>query len=335
MEHFRYNRPGQIVSKSQNLLTGYTPQYAISATVDYQYDYYGRLIRMQYPQLAVPDGQGGYTARPRLTLDYAYDPMSRLQNISLPNAQSLQIANGAAYNAAGQLKSLTRPAQVNLGASPVTADGMLAETFEYNTLGQITSQVWAQPGMSVNLQYEYAAQGASNDGRLYRRRDVVSGEEVTYLYDQLGRLTSATTTGPEWGLSWTYDGFGNRLQQNVTKGSGLSVQMTVNPATNRLSGTGYVYDSNGNLTNWPTPLGGVTAGYDATNQMTSVSAPNGTETYQYSARRQRLFKHFGGTTLLSSKQYVYGAGGELLGEYSACQVTPGVYVLCQDQVRVY
>lgn len=48
----------------------------------------------------------------------------------------------------------------------------------------------------------------------------MTGEQVTYVYDELERLASASTAGPAWGLSWSYDGFGNRLSQNLTKGTG-------------------------------------------------------------------------------------------------------------------
>ena len=30
----------------------------------------------------------------------------------------------------------------------------------------------------------------------------MSGEEVNYTYDALNRLATASTTGPEWGLSF-------------------------------------------------------------------------------------------------------------------------------------
>jgi len=67
----------------------------------------------------------------------------------------------------------------------------------------------------------------------------------------MGRLIAAATTGPEWGLGWTYDGFGNRLSQNVTKGSGPVVSLTVDPLTNRLSTSGFSCDAAGNLIQWP------------------------------------------------------------------------------------
>ncbi len=76
-------------------------------------------------------------------------------------------------------------------------------TFEYDLGTGQTGPVGA------NIAHNYSA--TANDGRLVSRRDVTSGEEVAYQYDELGRLIAAATAGPTWGLAWTFDGFGNRL----------------------------------------------------------------------------------------------------------------------------
>jgi hypothetical protein len=51
---------------------------------------------------------------------------------------------------------------------------------------------------------------------------VDSGRNVTYTYDALYRLTSAVTNGstgyPKWGLSFTYDRYGNRTAQSISAG---------------------------------------------------------------------------------------------------------------------
>ena len=73
-----------------------------------------------------------------------------------------------------------------------------------------------------------------------------------YAYDELERLISASTTaGTNWGLSWSFDGFGNRLSQTVTQGSGPSGVTLVNGNTNRISSAGYAYGSKGNMTQMP------------------------------------------------------------------------------------
>jgi YD repeat-containing protein len=101
------------------------------------------------------------------------------------------------------------------------------------------------------MDHEYRFSATQNDGRLTQRKDWVSGEEIAYQYDSLNRLILAQTTGPEWGQSFGYDGFGNLLSQTVTKGSAPSLSVTVNPATNRITNAGMSYDAKGNLTAMP------------------------------------------------------------------------------------
>jgi YD repeat-containing protein len=57
-----------------------------------------------------------------------------------------------------------------------------------------------------------------NNGRITQMKDWLSGEEVTYSHDSLNRLIQAVTTGPECGLTFSYDGFGNMTSQHVFKG---------------------------------------------------------------------------------------------------------------------
>jgi YD repeat-containing protein len=78
-------------------------------------------------------------------------------------------------------------------------------------------------------------------------KDWVSGEEINHQYDELGRLIASATTGPQWGLSWTYDGFGNRLAQNVTKGTAPVVSLSISAAVVPRS----AQDAAGDLARWP------------------------------------------------------------------------------------
>ena len=137
--------------------------------------------------------------------------------------------NGAQYGAAGELKSLNYYG--------------LTETRTYNSRGQLTRMT--MPG-AADLEYRFST--TANDGKITQSKNWISGEEVTYQYESLQRLASATTTGPEWGLSFGYDGFGNKVRQTVTKGSGPAMSLSVSGLTNRLTGAGYTYDLNGNLT---------------------------------------------------------------------------------------
>jgi len=72
-----------------------------------------------------------------------------------------------------------------------------------------------------------------------------------YTYDSLNRLIQAETAAnqnvTQWGQGFVYDGFGNLLQKNVTKGSAPTLQVTVDSG-NHVITTGMVYDAAGNPT---------------------------------------------------------------------------------------
>ncbi len=138
--------------------------------------------------------------------------------------------------------------------------------------------------------------------------DALSAETVEYTYDALNRLATAQTTGPQWGLAWAYDGFGNRTNQTVTKGSGPTHSVAIDASTNRIATAGYLYDANGNMTQMPL----MTMGYDVANRMvTSNHSGAGTQTYGYNQANQRIFVRNGSTVTY----YFYGMGGERLMEF--------------------
>lgn len=151
---------------------------------------------------------------------------------------------------------------------------------------------------------EYRFSSTQNNGLITQEKDWISGEEVTYAYDALNRLVSAQTTGPEWGLTWGYDGFGNRVSQTVTKGSGPSSSLSVNPANNRIDSTGYAYDPNGNLINQP----GQTLTYDVKNRLTTIQGSFGSERYGYSPENQRVYRKKADAT---EEFYLYDGSGRV------------------------
>ena len=76
----------------------------------------------------------------------------------------------------------------------------LTETRQYNARLQMTSQTVAPSGGGaalLDLRYNYHA--TQNNGRITSMQDLVSGETVTYQYDELQRLISASAAG--WGGS--------------------------------------------------------------------------------------------------------------------------------------
>ena len=152
----------------------------------------------------------------------------------------------------------------------------------------------------LDIEYRYSA--TANDGRITSRRDNLSGEEVTYQYDVLGRLERAETVGTEWGLAWSFDGFGNRTQQSVVKGSGPVMSVAVNGLTNRVIGDSY--DLNGNLT---ATAGGATYTWDAANRLTQFQSAQVTESYAYDPQNRRVWRRD-------------GAGNEFVGLYGIDEI---------------
>ena len=250
----------------------------------FAYDNEGRMLTADYPDI---DYLGFHLEGPRF--DWGYNglgqptTMTRTDYTTVPPTATSVVTN-ATYNVAGQMLTMVN-------------GGTTLETRTYSTLGQLTRQT------GFGLDYEYRFSASANDGRAQSRKDWVSGEDVQYQYDSLGRLSSAATVGPEWGLSFAYDGFGNKLAQSVTKGTGPALSLTVDPATNRVTGTGVTYDANGNLTSGLPGLGG-TYSYDAENRLLD----NGVEQFGYGQGNQRVWKRNGNT----AQVFITDPNGQLL-----------------------
>ena len=116
------------------------------------------------------------------------------------------------------------------------------ETRTYNSLLQLT-RMTAHPGGGANvmdMQYNYSA--TQNNGRITSSNDYVTGENVSYTYDAVNRLTGASA-GSMWGETYSYDGFGNLTGKNVTQPPAPTLGVSYD-ANNRQ--VGLTYDANGN-----------------------------------------------------------------------------------------
>lgn len=102
----------------------------------------------------------------------------------------------------------------------------------------------------VGRTYPYPT--GTNNGTISSMSDSISGETVTYAYDSLKRLVSASGTIQQtlqWDQSYVFDHFGNLLQKNIVGGilQQPSTQLTVNTANNWITSvSGLSYDANGN-----------------------------------------------------------------------------------------
>ena len=218
--------------------------------------------------------------------NYSYDAMYRLGGMTDSNNNA--IVNNVSYNPANQLLTMS-----------AAGDN---ETRTYNTLGQLTGL----NNGSQNLTYTYPA--GTNNGKISSRYDAVSGETVTYTYDSLNRLASAT--GNTWGDSYGFDGFGNLVSKTVTKGSAPTLSVAPDPNTNHLGGE----DANGNAPG---------AVYEVENRMIQLGCQScGGMQYAYDAQNKRNWSWAGGLDIWNNRNAYtlnyYSPAGQKL---AAIQIT--------------
>src|ERR1035441_3134454 len=159
------------------------------------------------------------------------------------------VVNNVSYNAANQLSTFN------------------TETRTYNNLNQMT-QLTITGSQPLNISYNFAA--GANNGKITSQTDNLSAETVTYQYDSLNRLLSASSS-QSWSETYGFDAFGNLLSKTPTGGA-PTLSQAVNPANNQV--VGQSYDNNGNQLS--SPLGSLT--YDAENRI--ATGPSGAQ-YAY------------------------------------------------------
>jgi RHS repeat-associated protein len=131
----------------------------------------------------------------------------------------------------------------------------------------------------------WSADSGYSGGSTYATGATVNGETVNYTYDSLARLSTAAISGSSgWGLSWSYDGWGNRLAQTQTKGYAPATSLTVEAATNRIStASNWLYDNNGNAVQ---AGAGMPLTYDPENRLLTAVG----EQYGYAPDNKRVWR---------------------------------------------
>ena len=234
---------------------------------------------------------------------YAYDGMGRAASLTDNSGQlngtgqNTQWVQNGTYDFAGRMTSLQMLGQT--------------KTQTWNVNGQMTSVSQSASG----IQYNYSA--TANNGRITGVVDSISGETISYQYDALKRLTSASSTPSvgstpsAWTENFQYDGFGNLTAKVL---NGTTATIGVNAATNRLASA--TYDLNGNMISGA----GASLVYDEANRLASATPMSGgTEYYGYAPDNKRVYRvKPGSPSYPPATEYVtlYGAYGERLGVYS-------------------
>jgi RHS repeat-associated protein len=260
--------------------------------IGYGYNSAGELNALVYPS--------GRVVNP------GYDNIGRLTQITTGGVHSDPITS---YLSGMNYNSAQFPTGFTYG------NGVLA-AFGYNDHLQLSSLSYTSGSNTLlNLTYNYADVNGNNNGQIQGITDSRGAAySTTYNYDPLGRLAQAQTndlsSANTWKLVWGYDRYGNRLSQTLTGGT-ISVgqpQLNVDATTNRITSSGFSYDSDGNLKQDPNG----TYTFDAENRMTQSLVGSATTSYAYDGGHMRVVK---GTTV-----YIY-SGSNLIAEYAGGSLT--------------
>jgi RHS repeat-associated protein len=313
-ELYSYNSAGAVLTKRVRIVRGNS---TVTKDIGYTFDGEGKLATMQYPDEPRP-------------FVMSYDAMARpsgmTQEYQQPGVEDWFNRNwvsGVSYGVAGQLLGMS---WFGGGSS------MFGETRTYNERLQLTRQ----QATGMDLEYRFVDPDDPdplkklNDGRIIariNRLNTANPETVKYKYDELNRLIEAEqTTGPAapsgqapgsnwWGMTWDYDGFGNRWSQDQKPGrQWIPSSVTFDLGTNRVNSLQYGHDANGNMTAMP---GASAMTYDVDNRLTQVQRNGSHEQYRYLGDNKRYWKRANQGGVNTEEYYLYGVGGQRIATYPA------------------
>jgi RHS repeat-associated protein len=251
------------------------------------------------------------------TVWYNYDSVGHLCQVATATNTSCNASTPYLTLASSQYDAAGRSLSATYG------NGVVASVTYSPQTAELTSLSYAKGSTTLfglNYFYQYnstscpAGNSTGNNGQIQCILDVVQpGRNVSYTYDTLGRLLTAATSGSThyavWGLSETYDRYGNRTNQTVTAGTGPSGSWSVNAANNQI--TSFTYDAAGNVMSTPSPS--ETWTYDHSECNTAYTGNGNSAAYTCDGNGMRVEKAVTGTNAVTTV-YVR-VGGQVLAEY--------------------
>jgi RHS repeat-associated protein len=225
------------------------------------------------------------------TVAYTYSGARRALNATT-SSLSLNYATAATYAPTGALATM-----INGNA---TGFAGITITNSYNKRLQPAVLSAASPSQTIlSLSYDFHLASGDN-GNVYQ---IVNGRDnnrtQNFIYDGFNRISQASTTGPNWGETFTIDPWGNLTNRGPVSGKTNYELLNAAPASpqNRLPGFGY--DAAGNMTS----NGPAGYSYDAENRLLSTAGV----TYTYDGDGKRVKKSTG-------PLYWTGTGNDPLNE---------------------
>jgi RHS repeat-associated protein len=235
-----------------------------------------------------------------LVKDITYTPFGALQSEKYGNG----LIHSMGYN------NLHQPTEMRLGR----LDNLESIFSIYNIYGTANNPNDPDPDITLL---------ARNNGNIARIKYYISGTlqyTQTHLYDPLNRLKYSveynngnyTDEARAWYQTCEYDFAGNRGIDTTNTSDNLDGTNTAlrlaefSSANNRITRSGYLYDSSGNLTAEPDKI----YTYDAEHRLVKAVVGGVVSEYVYDGFGQRVKKTVGGV----GTRFEYGLGGKLIGE---------------------
>jgi RHS repeat-associated protein len=305
-----------------------------SGSEGYAYDKIGRVTQVQKTI-----GATVYTT------GFAYSSGDELTGITYPSGRAIsynfdnvghlcQVAASASSSCGATAPYVAIPSSsYDASGRPLSATygNGVAATAAYSPLSfKLTNLAYTKGTntlLGLNYYYRYdsancpGGNAIGNNGQIQCVADASSGtgdpgRSAAYTYDSLGRLFTAKTAGstqyPTWGLSFTYDRYGNRTAQTVTAGSGYNSSLTVNPANNQITSPAFTYDAGGDVIAVPSPLS-ATYTYDGEECNTGYTGNGNTATYTCDGNHLHVKKVVTGTNAVTT--VTIRSGGQVIAEY--------------------
>jgi RHS repeat-associated protein len=192
----------------------------------------------------------------RGTLEYGYDKLGRMTSLTDPQGKALSFA----YDPEGDLIEAKRPNGVTT-TNVYNDAGRLAETSSKEELGTTLEA----------LEYGY-----DPAGNIVSKLDARLGQETTFAYDPLNRITEFNPPG-EGSTSYGYDEAGNRTEAGGT----VYEFNALNQLIKASDGTAYSYDGAGRMTGIDNGSEKTSYEWDLLSRLAKAEGPTGTASYAY------------------------------------------------------
>ncbi len=328
------NRP---ISQSYTTVTGVPQTGTITWTYDTGTNGVGHLTQMS--------DESGSTS-------YQYDAHGRITNKTQTvsyNSENFVQTLSYQYNANGQLTSMTYPSGAQITYTYGT-DGrptelrvngaVLMQNIVYRPFGEPESWSWGNS--------QVYSRSFDLDGRLTQHP--LGSETQALTYDAASRIINTTNTNTVYNRTYEYDANDRLIRQTdntttklwgydansnrTSEQSGATVYpYTVDANSNRLLSVAgpvaktYTYDAAGN----PQGDGTTTFTWNAAGRLVQTTISGNTYQYQHNGSGERVKKGLGSN---SHTFFMFGPGGQLIGDYLENQATPqtGDWLLQQETV---